>query len=116
MNLDKERYAIELRELTRCNKTLDKPKKPLTPYMLFVRDVSASIFILVNNCEKFEFRRDPKLSRITQTFPPLTLGRRSVEFGKISQKKSWTISKKSQEETWSGIGKSMNALSTKLMT
>lgn len=36
---DKERYVNELRELTKCNKTLDKPKKPLTPYMLFVREV-----------------------------------------------------------------------------
>lgn len=38
--IDKERYIKELRDLTKCNKTLDKPKKPLTPYMLFVREVS----------------------------------------------------------------------------
>jgi hypothetical protein len=38
--LDKERYIKELKELTRSNKTLNKPKKPLTPYMLFVREVS----------------------------------------------------------------------------
>ena len=38
--LDKERYIKELRELTKSNKTLEKPKKPLTPYMLFVREVS----------------------------------------------------------------------------
>jgi hypothetical protein len=39
--LDKERYLNELKELTKCNKTLDRPKKPLTPYMLFVRAVSS---------------------------------------------------------------------------
>lgn len=38
--VDKERYTKELKELTRSNKTLTKPKKPLTPYMLFVREVS----------------------------------------------------------------------------
>lgn len=38
--LDKERYLNELKELTKCNKALDRPKKPLTPYMLFVRAVS----------------------------------------------------------------------------
>jgi hypothetical protein len=37
--LDKERYSRELNELTRSNKILNKPKKPLTPYMLFVREV-----------------------------------------------------------------------------
>jgi hypothetical protein len=41
--VDKERYTKELRELTKSNKTLDKPKKPLTPYMLFVREVSKHI-------------------------------------------------------------------------
>lgn len=40
--IDKERYFSELRDLTRCNKTIDKPKKPLTPYMLFVREVRFS--------------------------------------------------------------------------
>lgn len=40
INLDKERYGKELKELARSNKTLNKPKKPLTPYMLFVREVS----------------------------------------------------------------------------
>jgi len=29
----------ELKTLTKSNKILDKPKKPLTPYMLFVREV-----------------------------------------------------------------------------
>jgi len=38
--LEKERYAKELIELTKGSKTLTKPKKPLTPYMLFVREVS----------------------------------------------------------------------------
>ena len=38
--VDKERYSKELKELARSNKTLNKPKKPLTPYMLFVREVS----------------------------------------------------------------------------
>jgi len=42
-HLDKERYIKELRELTKSNKTLEKPKKPLTPYMLFVREVSKNI-------------------------------------------------------------------------
>lgn len=37
--LDKERYLNELKILTKSNKLLDKPKKPLTPYMLFVREV-----------------------------------------------------------------------------
>ena len=41
--LDKERYLNELKDLTRCNKALDRPKKPLTPYMLFVREVSFPI-------------------------------------------------------------------------
>jgi hypothetical protein len=40
MCIDKERYSKELKELARSNKTLNKPKKPLTPYMLFVREVS----------------------------------------------------------------------------
>ena len=39
-NLDKERYASELQKLTKSSKTLNKPKKPLTPYMIFVREVS----------------------------------------------------------------------------
>lgn len=29
----------ELKDLTKCGRMLDRPKKPLTPYMLFVRDV-----------------------------------------------------------------------------
>jgi len=37
--LDKERYLRELKELTKSNKTVNKPKKPLTPYMIFVREV-----------------------------------------------------------------------------
>ena len=44
--LDKERYLKELKELTRSNKTLNKPKKPLTPYMLFVREVSHLTYFL----------------------------------------------------------------------
>lgn len=38
--IDKERYSKELKELTLCNKSIPRPKKPLTPYMLFVREVS----------------------------------------------------------------------------
>ncbi len=38
-HLDKERYLKDLKDLTRSNKTVTKPKKPLTPYMLFVREV-----------------------------------------------------------------------------
>ena len=41
LTVDKERYLKELREITRCNKTLERPKKPLTPYMLFVREVKS---------------------------------------------------------------------------
>ena len=37
--IDKERYLNELKELTRSNQAIDRPKKPLTPYMLFVRAV-----------------------------------------------------------------------------
>ena len=39
MYIDKERYLQELKALTKCDKNLEKPKKPLTPYMLFVREV-----------------------------------------------------------------------------
>jgi hypothetical protein len=62
--LDKERYIKELRELTKSNKTLEKPKKPLTPYMLFVREVSREIHfagseMLISLC-----RRDQRSSEI----------------------------------------------------
>ena len=49
---DKERYLNELRDLTKCNKVVERPKKPLTPYMLFVRAVSSFSII--------PFRLDPK--------------------------------------------------------
>lgn len=39
MPLDKERYGKELKDLTCSNQIVTKPKKPLTPYMLFVREV-----------------------------------------------------------------------------
>ncbi len=38
---DKERYLNELKELTKSAHAIDRPKKPLTPYMLFVRAVSS---------------------------------------------------------------------------
>lgn len=44
--IDKERYLSELKDLTRSNQAIDRPKKPLTPYMLFVRDVN-QIFDLI---------------------------------------------------------------------
>ncbi|TNV84007.1 hypothetical protein FGO68_gene15865 [Halteria grandinella] len=41
--MDKERYLNELKDLTKCGKMLDRPKKPLTPYMLFVRDTRPKV-------------------------------------------------------------------------
>lgn len=41
--LDKERYLTELKELMRSNHAIDRPKKPLTPYMLFVRDTRPKV-------------------------------------------------------------------------
>ena len=38
--LDKERYATELQNLVGDKSLSRKPKKPLTPYMFFVREVS----------------------------------------------------------------------------
>lgn len=48
MSLDKERYGKELKDLTCSNQIVNKPKKPLTPYMLFVREV-------IYNILKFKF-------------------------------------------------------------
>lgn len=70
--VDKERYLTELRDLTKCNKTLDRPKKPLTPYMLFVRDVSNSSRIPNIEFDLFSNRRGPKWCAITRTSQHLT--------------------------------------------
>jgi len=64
--LDKERYASELKDLTHSNKSLNKPKKPLTPYMLFVREVNYHFSHFWSEIFMFIFRQDPKLWKITQ--------------------------------------------------
>ena len=39
--VDKERYEKELKNLAKHSKTLHKPKKCLSAYMIFVKEVSA---------------------------------------------------------------------------
>ena len=48
---DKEQYLNELKDLTRCNKVVERPKKPLTPYMLFVRAVRTWLLITLDSTQ-----------------------------------------------------------------
>ena len=44
--IDKERYEREVQNLTMSDQKVSRPKKPMTPYMIFVREV------------RIKFRRD----------------------------------------------------------
>lgn len=45
--IDKERYEKELRSLESYSTKIKKPKKCLSAYMIFVKEVTFSLFILM---------------------------------------------------------------------